>query len=636
MNRSPQLRRRWRSRAAVVIAVVVVGASAVQSAGQQEQQTPQVPPTFRIGTNVIRVDATVIDRHGNPVPSLTAADFEVREDGKHQNISSFRFISADGQPSDDRSLPIRSQQHAATEAARDDVRTFLIFWDEYHIEQFVSASSGRTALTRAVLDQFGPTDLVAIMDPLTPTSAIEFTRDRRALADQIRTLQGRSGVYFPPRSGVEEEHLRNVRQPEQVEIFRSQVTMTAIKSAAAYLGTLREGRKTLIVVTEGLAAVPSRRPGMREPPAAPQTMALTRYADEQSTAIEMIRVANDSNTAIHIVDPRGLQVSSPAFGMLETLAHGSGGELHTTNDIPGAFRRIVGQASATYLLGYARDLPMDGRFHEIKVRVKRGDLSVRARAGYWAPRAEDVERAKKLAAAAVLPAPVATAFAALASLNAPRLADVWVGTRPLPGGRVQVTLAWTPRERAPGGAVPRAVAVTVKAGTEDQFETRIEPGGTTFEAPTGVMQMTIRVVDGDGEIIDRESRTLELSDSIAALLAVSTPILSRARTPAELRAILGSAKPPVHAGREFVRTDRLIVRVGLHGASAATATIAATLMDRRGATLFQLPVQRAAAGGGYQFDLPLASFAAGEFLVAVEAQSGAERAEALLPFRVVK
>lgn len=128
LTQSPELRRRWRSAAAVVIAVVVFGSSAFQSAARQDQQAPQPPPTFRTGTNVIRVDATVIDRHGHPVPSLTAADFEVREDGKPQNISSFRFISADGQPSDDRSLPIRSQQHAATEAVRDDVRTFLIFW----------------------------------------------------------------------------------------------------------------------------------------------------------------------------------------------------------------------------------------------------------------------------------------------------------------------------------------------------------------------------------------------------------------------------------------------------------------------------------------------------------------------------
>src|ERR1700750_813383 len=72
-------------------------------------QEPQGPPIFRAGTNIVRVDATVIDRHGNPVPSLTAEDFEIREDGILQTISSFKFVMADGRTTDDRSLPIRSQ-----------------------------------------------------------------------------------------------------------------------------------------------------------------------------------------------------------------------------------------------------------------------------------------------------------------------------------------------------------------------------------------------------------------------------------------------------------------------------------------------------------------------------------------------
>ena len=142
--------------------------------------------------------------------TLTADDFEVREDGVVQPVTSFKFLANTGQPSDDRSLPIRSQQHAAAEAARDDVRVFLVFWDEYHIEPYQNALRAREALSRIVMTAFGPTDLVAIMDPLTPSSAIEFSRDRRALADRIHTLQGRRGVYLPPRSAAEEAQLEVV------------------------------------------------------------------------------------------------------------------------------------------------------------------------------------------------------------------------------------------------------------------------------------------------------------------------------------------------------------------------------------------------------------------------------------------
>ena len=60
-------------------------------------------------------------------------------------ITSFTFLANSGEPSDDRSLPIRSQQHAAAEAARDDVRVFLVFWDEYHIGRFEAPSPREAA-----------------------------------------------------------------------------------------------------------------------------------------------------------------------------------------------------------------------------------------------------------------------------------------------------------------------------------------------------------------------------------------------------------------------------------------------------------------------------------------------------------
>src|SRR5262249_11410549 len=148
-------------------------------------------------------------RHGEPVTTLTADDFDIQEDNIPQTIETFKLVSADGRPieGDDTSLEIRSPEHAAAEAARDEVRVFLIFWDEYHINRFAPAIMGRKALTDFVRTAFAPTDLVALMDPLTPVDAIRWTRNRTELADKVQKLEGRFRIYTPVRSVLEEGQL---------------------------------------------------------------------------------------------------------------------------------------------------------------------------------------------------------------------------------------------------------------------------------------------------------------------------------------------------------------------------------------------------------------------------------------------
>jgi hypothetical protein len=236
----------------------------------------------------------------------------------------------------------------------------------------------------------------------------------------------------------------------------------------------------------------------------------------------------------------------------------------------------------------------------------------------------------------VLPPAIAEAFGTLTAPNAPRLVDVWAGIRPAGNGRMRVTLAWTPRTTASDPAVPASVAATVAAADQAPFETNIDAEGTTVEVPTGRLQLAIRVLDARGEVLDREKRTVDPPTAAEAPLGLSTPVLYRSRSPLELRAIVSSDTPPVHAGRAFSRTDRLIIRTLPFGPAAGSAKITAKLIDRRGAVLVSLPVQRAPAGDGYQLDLPLASIAAGEFAVVLDATSGDARAEALVAFRVVR
>jgi Ca-activated chloride channel homolog len=53
-------------------------------------------PVFRSGVDLVNVAVTVTDRKGNLVPDLTAADFEVYEDGRKQTITEFATGEGDG------------------------------------------------------------------------------------------------------------------------------------------------------------------------------------------------------------------------------------------------------------------------------------------------------------------------------------------------------------------------------------------------------------------------------------------------------------------------------------------------------------------------------------------------------------
>src|SRR5215211_1448123 len=155
-------------------------------------QDPQ-RPTFRTGAEVVRVDVTVIDRKGHPVADLRADDFTIEEDGVPQKIQSFKFLEHTGQraPGDELSLTITSMAHAATELARDDVRVFVVFWDEYHIPPLVAAERMRAVVADFLRTMLGPTDLIAVMDPWTPISDLRFMRDRDELIFTASKLQGR-------------------------------------------------------------------------------------------------------------------------------------------------------------------------------------------------------------------------------------------------------------------------------------------------------------------------------------------------------------------------------------------------------------------------------------------------------------
>jgi Mg-chelatase subunit ChlD len=76
-----------KSHAAVVLSLVVLAAG--RPTGQQSGQQQGERFRFRTGVELVNVTATVTDRNGRFVPSLSREDFIVYEDDEPQAISHF-------------------------------------------------------------------------------------------------------------------------------------------------------------------------------------------------------------------------------------------------------------------------------------------------------------------------------------------------------------------------------------------------------------------------------------------------------------------------------------------------------------------------------------------------------------------
>ena len=71
------------------VSIIVVACAAAAVAARQG---PSEPPRFRVAVDVVSIDAVVTDGRGEVVRDLTAADFEVFQNGKRQNVTFAQFV----------------------------------------------------------------------------------------------------------------------------------------------------------------------------------------------------------------------------------------------------------------------------------------------------------------------------------------------------------------------------------------------------------------------------------------------------------------------------------------------------------------------------------------------------------------
>ena len=654
------------------------------------QQEAQRQPTFRTGINFVRVDVIVSDSKGNPVTDLTQEEFTVSEDGKPQKVETFTVVKIDplDQPEGPNHGDIRNAADEEREAARPEVRLFVIFLDDYHVKRG-NDMAVRKPLIDFIQNQLAPADMVAIMYPLTPVSDISFTRSRSRLVSAIENFEGRKFNY-QPRNQYEEQYA--YYPAATVERIRNQVSMSAIKAAAIRMGGLREGRKSIIYVSEGFTtALPPQLqdpnaafPGMRNPNRNnPNAVNDDRYnmqqqADMFSDMRDVFDAVNRQNTSIYAVDPRGLTPFEydinqgvglttdsndlkASIDTLHTLADNTDGRaIVNRNDLATGMKQIMRDSSAYYLLGYTSSrAPTDGKFHEIKVNVKRRGVDVRARKGYWALSKDDVARATAPPKPEA-PAAVSKALMSLAEPTGGRPARFWIGTTRGDNGMSRVTLTWEPNEIPANDtrteAAARVALTAVSPEGRPLYRGRIpeegvQPvapvpsagaggsptitrgGSVTFEVPPGQLQMRITVEGDRGQVVDSVTREVTVPDYTRVQVTLGTPRLYRARTVRDLQTIRANPSAVPVADREFSRSERLLVRVEAFAPGGLVPEVTAKLMNRSGAAMADLPLQPG-VGGSFESELPLSSLAAGEYLIEFTAKAPSGLTQDTIAFRI--
>ena len=570
-----------------LILTMGVGASG-DAAPQQEQAPPQEAeaqdapqqPVFRAGINFVRVDIIVTDDDGNPVADLTIDDFEIFEDGEPQTIETFeQFLITPAVSLDEPIRAIRNAFDEEREAARPDVRLFAIFLDDYHVRRGASLRV-KAPLIEFIRTQLAPTDMVGIMYPLTPLSAVRMTRDHEAIIQQIERFEGRK-YNWDPRNRFEFQYAHAPTMDDRADQERGlpdraqgagdapgrpargpQVVDPGERGVHEYpaAAAARQARGTSDFPDPRLRGAVNREQrsprtghaGGRRPepswatcgwcskrPIAPTrrfthwTRVGWRPSDSTSTKASGLRAIRN--------------MLSATIGTLRSLAETTNGRaIVNQNDLLAGLRQAVKDSSSYYLLGYnSTQTPTDGRFHEIRVRLRRRGLDVRARKGYWALSEDDLSLLETPAPEPAGPSNVDLALSLLDARRNQRFVQTWIGMARAENGLTRLTFVWRPAPRVPGQRREEPIRISMRAsgdGGATFFRDDVPdgpallgndgvagPARATFDVEPGPIQLDLSIEGAGGGILGNNVRHFVVPDFTGVGVALSSPHVLRAR-----------------------------------------------------------------------------------------------------------
>jgi VWFA-related protein len=573
----------------------------------------------------------------------------------------------------------------------------VLFLDVPHVTM-VGAWNIREPLIRLLDRILGPDDLVGIMTPAMAPTDLVLARKTDVIQSGLRERWPwgeRGTVETNDREKLYWECYVTSAPDVYAEMIarrRERATLEALDELVRHLRDMREERKAIVTVTEGwllyrrnegLRTLRKDAAGNTEP--VPRVDPITVGPDGRLTTKnvrgsepfdrmecendrlqlaliddfqftrDMIDEANRANTTFYAVDPRGLVVFDTPVGpdapppleldhrmlverqsnmqMLSTNTDGVA--VMGSNDLDKGMQRIADDLTSYYLLGYySTNGKPDGRFHEIKVRVKQPGVQVRARRGYRAATAEEVARARTAAATPVAAAasPVMRAIDGLSRVSP--ASRVYINAVPV-GTAKTISQVWVAAELAPareGAAPPTGADIDVTSqGTTESAHVDLAPGQRGFMTrvalPSPVeassVDVRVRVRGGDAPATDSVTATMEAG--------LPRPLIFR-RGP-----VTANRQQPA-ANYVFSRTERLHLEIPIE---PQWNPLGARLLDKTGQPL-AIPVtfgERTDVDGGRRWftaDVALAPLAPGDYAIEMSAKTAEGEQRSITAIRVTR
>jgi Ca-activated chloride channel family protein len=287
---------------------------------------------FRGGSAVVRVFATVTDRDGRLVTTLTQDNFEVRDDGKPQPITQF----------DNTPRPIR----------------LIVMLD------VSSSMEGNLPLLRAAGAQL-------------------FARLR---TDDVARVGAFGHEVTISRSFTHDPSELSAALPAAIAPDAPTPLWRAIDEALDGFGDADDRRKAILVLSDGKDTGPL---SIRQRPAS-QAEVIDRARRDEVMIYAIGMRSRSRNSMPPGIGQGGLQAmlmaDMPDPGLARVAEETGGGyiEIRFGQELGAAFAGVADELHTQYLLGFVPK--RDGKVHDINVRVTRAGLKPRARKSYVAPK----------------------------------------------------------------------------------------------------------------------------------------------------------------------------------------------------------------------------------------------------------